>query len=223
LYNYLNYNNQKKPTHKLNFADLIKWCNENLKSVTNDDDGYLGAYQILVDDDGLSRSHEFNASIEERQFRLFFTTKRLIRIASIAILAHTDATYKLIWQGFPVLIVGTSDAYKRFHPIGLAVCTNERAADFQFLFEAVCFCLTDLGLPKPTSFDLVADAADAITNGFKAVFGDNFNRIMCWFHVEEAVKKRVKSVNIKNVLETTYKNFKCANQLVFSKQLVKSL
>jgi hypothetical protein len=58
--------------------------------------------------------------------RLFFTTKRLIR-NNDAEITHlcADATYKLIWQGYPVLIVGSTDQAKRFHPLGLAVCMNE--------------------------------------------------------------------------------------------------
>ena len=48
---------------------------------------------------------------------------------------------------------------------------------------------------------MIADAAEAITNGFKSAFGyksnDEFTRIMCWAHVLKAVEKRVKDIKEK--------------------------
>jgi hypothetical protein len=40
---------------------------------------------------------------------------------------HADATYKLVWQGFPVFIVGTTDLDRQFHSFGIAVCSNEKS------------------------------------------------------------------------------------------------
>ena len=39
----------------------------------------------------------------------------------------TDATYKLIWQGIPVILVGSSDNYMSFHQFGLAVTKRVKA------------------------------------------------------------------------------------------------
>ena len=38
---------------------------------------------------------------------------------------------------------------------------------------------------------LQADAAHQITNGFEQVFGSDFKRAMCWFHVTEKIKPRL--------------------------------
>ena len=46
---------------------------------------------------------------------------------------HAEATYKLIWQGFPVLVVES----RHFHPFGIEVCSNENTEDFEFLFNSV--------------------------------------------------------------------------------------
>jgi hypothetical protein len=35
---------------------------------------------------------------------------------------------------------------------------------------------------------LIADAAGAITSGFAQVYGENYKRIMCWFHMKKAVE-----------------------------------
>ena len=38
---------------------------------------------------------------------------------------------------------------------------------------------------------LLADGADAITNGLKYVFGEDFKHGMCWFHMRKAVDKEL--------------------------------
>ena len=65
------------------------------------------------------------------------TTKRLSLIANKSSKIHADATYKLNWQGFPVLIVGTTDSDRKFHPIGLSVCIEEKQKDFEFIFKVI--------------------------------------------------------------------------------------
>jgi hypothetical protein len=94
-------------------------------------------YQVKVDGDEVSQSNEFKARIHTRHLRLFLSTKRLLKLAKRAKVFQADATYKLIWQGFPVLIVGTSDMDNKFHPLGMAVCSNEEATDFSFIFESL--------------------------------------------------------------------------------------
>ena len=45
-----------------------------------------------------------------------------------------DATYKLIWQSFPVLISGTIDLQRHFHPVSESIYSNEAVDDFTFIF-----------------------------------------------------------------------------------------
>jgi hypothetical protein len=45
-----------------------------------------------------------------------------------------DATYKLLHHGHPILIVGTTDKDKSFHPFGVALCCNEKEEAFKFIF-----------------------------------------------------------------------------------------
>jgi len=44
---------------------------------------------------------------------------------------------------------------------------------------------------------LVSDAADAIKNGFRNVFGDSFNHIMCWSHMNWKIESHTSHVNDK--------------------------
>jgi hypothetical protein len=58
--------------------------------------------------------------------RFFVSTRRLLTTAPTSVNIHADATYKLFWQGFPILIDGTTDLDHHFHPFEMAVCTNEK-------------------------------------------------------------------------------------------------
>ena len=73
----------------------------------------------------------------EKKFRIFCTTKKLLKIALKSSKIHADATYKLIWEGVPVLINGTTDMDRHFHPYGINVCSNEKTADFEFIFTSL--------------------------------------------------------------------------------------
>lgn len=64
-------------------------------------------------------------SSDNKYFRFFMTSTALIEKARGAHSLQADATYKLMWQGFPVLIVGTTDLDRKFHLIGVAVCVCE--------------------------------------------------------------------------------------------------
>ena len=96
-----------------------------------------------------------------------------------------DATYKLIYQGFPVLLTGTTDIMKHFHPFGLAITSHETSEDFAFVFNS----LKDVASKVLDGFIycpkiVVADGAESITNGFSTAFSSFFERrVMCFAHV----------------------------------------
>lgn len=136
--------------------------------------------------------HDINADAEH--FRFFMTTKSLISNAAQAVSINADATYKLMWQGFPCLIVGTTDASKKFHIIGVSVCTSETEADFVFLFRAMQQCAADLLNIEISPAVIVCDAAHAISNAFKSVFGETSVVVMCWAHMMRNVKKKLQKL-----------------------------
>ena len=88
-----------------------------------------------------------------------------------------------MFTGLPVLLCGTTDLHKHFHPFSLNICTNETETDFCFMIYSIkkaCFSFYQYDY-KPNT--LIADAAPAITNGFMLAFGyssiSEFNRVMC--------------------------------------------
>src|SRR5690606_7853637 len=106
----------------------------------------------------------------------------LIQSASFEHL-HADATYKLTWEGFPVLVVGVTDANRSFHPVCVSISSNETTASFQFIFNAL----------KQKDFHpkfLISDAACAIRQAFKTTFNSE-KTVMCWAHVHRNISKHL--------------------------------
>lgn len=140
-------------------------------------------YQVLVNEDEPSKS----------VFRFMISSKKLLELAVNAEKLHTDATYKCIWQGYPVLMVGTSDMNRKFHPIGIAVCTAESGADFEFVFNAINKGVQRVFNVGMNPKYLICDAGKGIRKGFNDVYGSNNTIIMCWAHMRRAVVKKLPS------------------------------
>jgi hypothetical protein len=121
-------------------------------------------------------------------FYIFFTTKRLLENTMKSKHICADATYKLLHHGHPILIVGTTDKDKSFHPFGVALCCNEKEEAFKFIFQSIKECVKEIYDFDYQPTILVADASEAITNGFKSVFDELLLRVMCWFHMKKALE-----------------------------------
>lgn len=100
-----------------------------------------------------------------------------------------DATYKLIYQNYPLIVVGSTDKNKHFHFFGVAVTSSEETEDFKFVFESVRDGVEKLFKTVYDPVFLVADAAWAIKNADKATFGDDKGIITCYTPVENAVRR----------------------------------
>lgn len=154
---------------------MIAWCIENREVPDDENKAFVCAYQINIDDDEPENfPQEFeNVHNPVLSTRFFIATVQLLKLASkhCAIL-HADATYKLNWLGYPVLIIGISDMNNTFHPLGLALTRDEKSDDFEFIFKSLIIGLKRCSLPDLNHVDLVADAADSITNGFRNAFSN---------------------------------------------------
>ncbi|CAF1299447.1 unnamed protein product [Rotaria sordida] len=196
--NYLvQYKKKKYGLHKISLGELEQWCEGNVEVPIDENKAFVASYKILYDNE----EYEDDEDIEEdgNKLRIFISSVRLLNIASMSSHFHADATYKLVWQGFPVLIVGTTDFNKAFHPFGLAVCSNEKTKDFEFIFNSIQVGMQKINkdLLKPTA--LISDAAGAIKNGFTNIFGSSYNQIMCWAHMKRKVNNRVCQIDDKHI------------------------
>ncbi|CAF3898545.1 unnamed protein product [Rotaria sp. Silwood1] len=168
LNNYLGYYKRKKyGSHTISLGELDQWCQDNSNVPSDENKAFVVSYKILYDDEDVDDT-------SGRIFRLFLSSVPLLNIGSVASHIEADATYKLA-----------------FHPLGLAICSNEKAEDFEFIFNALQIGMGKIkkNLLKPKS--LVCDAADSITNGFRSVFGNSFDQIMYWSHMKRKIENRI--------------------------------
>ena len=130
LKNYLaRYRLKKFGAGTITIGELKQWCIEHADIPLDDDTPFAGSHNV-----------DYDEHIGEQTIQIFFTTKRLIQLTVHATHVCTDGTYKLIWQGYPVLMVGSTDANKKYHPFGIAITLTEDADDFEFIFESVASC-----------------------------------------------------------------------------------
>ena len=176
---------------KISLGEFERFC-INHKEIPDEDKGFVAAYFVSYDDNELDDEEDDDEgetvdSANEncgKKFRVFFTTKRLVEIATKTNKIHADATYKLIWEGAPVLMDGTTDLDRHFHPYGINVLSNEKTADFVFIFKSLVEIAERLRLKLKIEI-LISDlgAPEAIRNAFLLVFGEDLLIIMCWAHV----------------------------------------
>lgn len=118
LYNYLSdLRRIKYGPPSIHLGELKKWILDHLNVPEDVNEPFVIAYHIVEE--------------EPLSFRFALSTKKLLQLACRARTLHADATYKLVWQSFPVLIAGTTDKNRKFHPMCLGVSTNECQADFK--------------------------------------------------------------------------------------------
>jgi hypothetical protein len=187
----------------ISLGGLESWCRDN-NSVPDDNDtpwvlAYEIEYQDEIGDEYDVEDDDEGDDEESSKFRFFVTTKRLLANTMLSNRIHADATYKLIWHGFPCLVIGTTDMDKHFHPYGFAVCSNEKQKDFEFVFNSLQEGATQNGYQMQTKeLVLIADGSEAIRNAFTKVFGDENNVVMCWAHMKRCIDKKMHLVEDKN-------------------------
>ena len=126
-----------------------------------------------------------------------------------------DATYKLIWQGYPVLLVGTTDRAKKFHPFGLSVTVKEEAADFAFIFRSLKNTIAKICEFDYNPTTLIADSSAAITNEFISLIRNVDIHLKLIADPKIRPKVRVDIVNMELALNE--KIFDSVISLVFNK------
>lgn len=165
---------------------------------------YLGElFDLIIEHDSVPDdakkpfilNHMFeHESSESYRFNFVVSSKALLENAKYVPTGHlcADGTYKLIWEGFTVLVVGSTDKHNSFHPFGISVTTNETTADYEFVFTSIKNAVEKL-MPG-ISFEpkhLQSDAARQIHNGFRNVFGEDATNSVCFFHVKSNIQKQV--------------------------------
>lgn len=100
-----------------------------------------------------------------------------------------DGTYKIMWQGFPLIVVGAIDRQKHFHVTAIVVTSNERKAEYEFVFRSLKEGVEKQSKCAFTPEALISDYAMAIRSAFFSVFGQTQN-IICSVHLFRKLKER---------------------------------
>lgn len=161
----------------INVGDLMQWCDDNSKYPSDPNEAFI-------------LSHESCAIQEAMSFRFTMTTPLLLSKLAKRETICIDATYKLNWMGFPLIILGTVDRAKRFHPMIYACSSHERTEDYAFVFQSVKSGIKVHLKERFNPMTLIADGADAIRTGFYNVFPNAKLDVMCFAHVLRNIRKR---------------------------------
>jgi hypothetical protein len=145
---------------KISLGEFEQFCITHNNIPDDEDKGFIAAYYVNYgnddDDDHEADDDEVIDDTDEdddedddedngKKYRAFFTTRRLLKLATLSNIIHADATYKLVYEGSPVLINGNTDLDLHFHSFGLSVCSNEKTGDFVFIFKIVVDTLKKIG------------------------------------------------------------------------------
>ncbi len=154
--------------------EISEWCQANSQVPDDVDEVFCGSFEC--------KTRKNNTL---KYLRAFLTTIRLISfIRENSNLLATDSTRKSNWKGFSLILMGTIDASKQFHPFGLQLSFKANKKDFCFGFKALstlCRNLNDHLRYRPSK--LLADNSSTITKAFKKQFKCFPNkRIVCWTH-----------------------------------------
>lgn len=162
----------------LKLGDLIEWCNKYSQLPSDVNEAFVISQET-------SSPNDPNLS-----FRFVLSTRLLLEKCLEQKVIGIDATYKLNWLDYPLMVYGTVDREKKFHPLAYACCSHEQTHDFQFIFQSIKTAIkTHLDADfEPTT--MIADGADAIRNAFYGSFDSAELDIMCFAHVLRNCNKR---------------------------------
>ena len=158
--------------------EIRDWCEKRTEIPPDEDEPFVLNYHIFTE----------TLNPDKHELRIMVSTGKL-QIACKSDLVQTDATYKITWQGCPLLLLGTTDKQKTFHPFAFALCNAESKADFAFMFWSL-ENFNERWKPRL----LLADGAEAITAGFVDVFGVPQVRLQCYYHVLHNLEKFLKPI-----------------------------
>lgn len=126
------------------------------------------------------------------KFHMLFTSRTLLANALSSDVLAADATYKCLFKGYPVIVVGTVDLCKKFHLIGIALASDETTETYEDIFKGIRTGVSQVFQKEYDPELLLSDAAQQIKMGFKNTFGQEKACRTCYFHVKKSVKQKLK-------------------------------
>ena len=124
--------------------------------------------------------------LKRRENKVLMTTKNSLVLLSEAQNISIDSTYKVIDIGYPVVVVGMTDANQSFVLLAVGIVSDETMETYLWILNVLRRECEKCGLIfKPRN--LIADLAPQITQALHQFEPGCFRR-HCWFHVLKAMR-----------------------------------
>lgn len=154
------------------FGQLNEWCEQFSKVPTLSDESFIIGYKC---------------NEQDNSFTFVMSTLRCLQHSMKCNNIVADGTYKLNWEEYPIVAVGTIDRMQHFHMLAMCLTSNERESDYHFVFESIKNAVAEHCNHTMTPKLLVSDAAYAIRNAFYKTFPSAEQNVVCWAHVARHV------------------------------------
>lgn len=122
-----NYSAQQTGKEKITMKQLQDLVQAKMNIPENDDEAF-----VL----GFERSPPSQKN--NRFFRLFISTKTLLRNAANATTLNADGTHKITIEKLPLIVIGCTDVKGKFHLIGVGITNKETTDSYAMCFNAIC-------------------------------------------------------------------------------------
>uniref|UniRef100_A0A914Q532 SWIM-type domain-containing protein n=1 Tax=Panagrolaimus davidi TaxID=227884 RepID=A0A914Q532_9BILA len=177
--NFLNRERKKSGTSgSLNEHELIQECAKHERNDEKPNQCYVEYSNLGI-----------NISSGKLDFVIMFTTPHLMEEQIGQKYLQADVTFKITWMGFPLMVTGFSDVNRKFHITSISIISSENSATYKEVFSKIKHFKQDFEyIPEY----LMGDGAASFTKAMLEIFGDK-NRLMCYFHVLEQIKPKIKS------------------------------
>lgn len=150
------------------YGEMIEWCRLMEKTPDGLDEAFILDHMYQEEDDS---------------FAFISSTKRLLKLASTQKNICADGTYKMMWEDFPLVAVGTIDRMRKFHLIGLCLTSNERETEYSFVFRTIADAIKKHAKTDFKPEVLISDAAYPIRNGYYRTYASAKHNVICWAHL----------------------------------------
>lgn len=118
-----------------------------------------------------------------------FTSINLLGCLKHAGDVSTDGTYKLLWENYPVIVIGVNDKGRRFHPVLLLLTNRETKEDYILAFNEMTVRFQSFYGFQPKITSLISDGLRTIASACQLFLGILYLKEHAIFMLNKSRKK----------------------------------
>lgn len=163
-----NFKNNGSGVKPLTMRKLTVSVKQHMQLPTGEDDAFVIRFER-------SPKEQHN----EKFFRFFISTRRLLKNAAKSTIVHADSTHKVTTEKIPIIVAGVTDKNSKFHFAGMTLANHEKSDDYEVTFEGLKKGVEVVANELFEPDVLVCDGDTAIHKAYKSVFaGDDGNYLL---------------------------------------------